>query len=154
MKTSQPKPDLLILEHGPRTTLVGIFGVVVLLVIWSFSQSFETGLFVSLGCAGYAWFAARRLEQLRVVFDADAGRVDIRRRTERYGAGAASYGLDEIGEAEADISGSGKYEKYQLYPVIPTGPHAGGHPLNTFEIPDRNGPELALAINSWLRHNQ
>ncbi len=154
MRLSRPRPDLLILEHGPWTTLVGIFVVVALLVVWSFSKGFEAGLVVSLGCAGYAWFASRRFERLRVVFDAGAGRVDIRRRTGRDGAGAASYALDEIGGVEAVTTGDGKYAKYQLVLVIPTGPHAGRHPLNAFDIPDRNGPELALAITSWLRQNQ
>jgi len=154
VKILQPKRDRLILEHRPWVTFAGIFVVVALLITWSFGRGLETGLVVSLGCAGYAWFASRRFEQLRVVFDAQAGRVDIHRRTGRDGASAASYALDEIGGVEAATTGEGKYTKYQLVLVIPAGPHAGRHPLNAFEIPDRNGPELAMAINSWLRHTQ
>ena len=154
MKFLQPKRNRLILEHRPWLTFVSSVVVVALLVIWSFGQGIEAGLVVSLGCAGYAWFASRRFEQLRVVFDADAGRVDIHRHTGRDGASAACYALDEIGGVEADTTGDGKYTKHQRVFVIPAGLRAGRHPLNAFEIPDRNSPELALAINSWHRHNQ
>jgi len=154
MRISQPKPTLLILEHGPWRNLFAIFAIVVALVLWAFAKGLATGLVVSLLCIGFAWLGARRFEQVRVVFDRTSGRVDIQRRTSRYGSGAAAYDLDEIGHVETEVSGSGKHKMYQLVLVIPTGPHAGRHPLSVFEIQDKRTPELATAINYWLKKKQ
>lgn len=154
MKIRQPKRERLIVEHGPWRTLLSVFAVIAGLIVYAFNQGLAAGLVVSLLGVGIAWQGARRLELTRVVFDADRRRVDIRRRTGQYGSGAASYALDEVGGVEAVTAGEGIYAKYQLVLVIPNGPHAGRHPLNQFEIPGHNGRDLAVSINSWLKHNQ
>lgn len=154
MTLSQPGRGRLILEHKPWNTFLTVFVASALCLAVGFRHG-PTGALVASGLA--AWLArrgARPFEYLRAVFGAEADRVSIGRRTGRHDATASSHALAETGSADAPVTGTPKHPIVRLALLIPEGPHAGQHPLNLFAIPGRGGPDLALAVNSWLKHNR
>lgn len=153
MTLRESRPTMLILEHRPCRNLLTVFVSIALCLAFG-TRAGPIGALLASGLSAWlAWRGARHFEDLRVVFDAKAARVDIHRRTGRHGATVIACALGEIGSVEARVTASSRTSTFQLALPIPEGPHAGQHPLNLFPIVGGDGPDPVLAAKSWRSKN-